>query len=141
MRRALSLPVPLQNGMDTRAISCGMSSGTVLPSRPWWASWFFCKCTSRHSRGWPRAELSPKVNTLKGHSGTRRKTPDFGSRRYCNHPERAARTTHDFQRGGDHYGSGCWKLIQIAEAGQTKFTAAVHKVVVWEWRIEGERLA
>src|SRR5689334_18187117 len=58
----------------------------------------------------------------------------------CNHAQRAAGTADYLQRRGNDHGTRRGKLIEIAQAGQTKLTAAVHKVVVRKWWIEGERL-
>ncbi len=65
----------------------------------------------------------------------------FALRRYRYDPKRAAGTAQDLQRCSDDEGSRGRKLIKITQAGQTKLTAPVHQVMVWEWRIERKRLA
>src|SRR5437764_1057028 len=53
----------------------------------------------------------------------------------------AAGAVDDLEWGGDDDRAGGGKLIQIAEAGQAEFAAAVHDEVIREGRIEGGRAA
>ncbi len=53
------------------------------------------------------------------------------------HPQRATRAIHDFQRRRNHHGPNWGKLVKVAEPSQPKLTAAVHDVVIGKRWVEG----
>ena len=50
--------------------------------------------------------------------------------------EGAAGAVDDFEGGGDDDGAGGGKLVEVAEAGQAEFSAAVHDAVIGKRWIE-----
>src|SRR5204863_7370605 len=60
----------------------------------------------------------------------------FFSRRDCDYPQGASRAVYDFQGSGDDHCAGGRKLVEVAQAGQPEFSAAMHHIMIRKWRIK-----
>ena len=56
-------------------------------------------------------------------------------------PQGASAPIHDLQGCGNNYGSDRWELIEVAQAGESQFTGAMHNIVIRKWRVKTARLS